>query len=75
MLLGAGPHDRGKPIYHPDGVRTLEGYVRSMIQELVVHEWDARSGEVGEPGQRLFVGRRPPNGGGEHCGTDRRSGR
>jgi len=48
-LTGIGPLDWEKPIYNPNGVRTVASYVPGMINELVVHEWDIRCGHEPSP--------------------------
>jgi hypothetical protein len=43
MLQRIGPEDWHKPCYHTSGLRSVESFLPTIIQELAVHEWDIRS--------------------------------
>lgn len=48
MLASIGPGDWEKLCYHTIRLRPVENFLPTIIQELVVHEWDIRS-SVGSP--------------------------
>ena len=43
MLNGIGLQDWDKPCYHPLGLRSVQSFLPTIVQELAVHEWDLRS--------------------------------
>ena len=43
MLRGIGPEDWDKPCYHTRGLRSVQRFLTTIIQEFAVHEWDIRS--------------------------------
>ena len=43
MLQRISPDDWHKPCYHTSGLRSVESFLPTIIQEVAVHEWDIRS--------------------------------
>ncbi|MEE9256271.1 MAG: maleylpyruvate isomerase family mycothiol-dependent enzyme [bacterium] len=46
-----GPDDLGKVGYHPRGLTRMDAWIGLRLVELVIHDWDIRSGP--EPGSRV----------------------
>lgn len=42
-LKRIGPEDWKKPCYHTSGLRSVESFLPTIIQEWAIHEWDIRS--------------------------------
>lgn len=57
MLRGIGPEDWDKPCYHTHGLRSVQSFLPTILQEFAIHGWDIQS--VFEPSPTLLVSSLP----------------